>query len=295
MHRILSPLLALTILLASAAGIPVRVQARPLCQTAPPRSTDSPAPTYGYKVVQSFPHDAQAFTQGLVYDNGILFESTGLNGRSSLRRVSLEDGVVLQKRDVPSEHFAEGIALVDDRIIQLTWLTHKAFVYDAGTFDLLDEFAYPTEGWGLTYDGERLIMSDGTDNLYFRDPDTFTLLGSVKVRDGGQPVVRLNELEYIEGEVYANIWQTDRITRIDPASGQVVGWIDLTGLLPPEDRARANVLNGIAYDAETDRLFVTGKLWPKLFEIRLVRPNHNLFCPSILTQNKTPPALANGV
>ena len=230
------------------------------------------ATVYGYRVVNTFPHDPQAFTQGLVYDRGDLLEGTGLRGRSSLRRVDLETGAVLQRRDLPAQFFGEGVALVDDRIYQLTWTSQQGFVYDRDSFDLLDSFTYPTQGWGLTYDGQRLIMSDGSDALYFRDPVTFAELSRIQVRDGATPVTRLNELEYVQGEVWANVWLTDRVARIDPQTGQVTGWIDLSGLLSPQEQAAADVLNGIAYDPQTDRVFVTGKLWPKLFEIELVPP-----------------------
>ncbi|MFN2227209.1 MAG: glutaminyl-peptide cyclotransferase [Anaerolineae bacterium] len=227
--------------------------------------------SYSYRVINEYPHDPGAFTQGLVYHEGILYEGTGLWGSSSLRRVALETGEVLQIHDLAAEYFGEGIALVGDRIWQITWREQTAFLYDRETFEQLNTFRYPTEGWGLTYDGTQLIMSDGSANLYFRDPETFELLGQVQVHDDQGPVVRLNELEYIDGQVYANVWQTDRIAIINPASGQVSAWIDLTGLLNPEDYVEpVDVLNGIAYDAANERLFVTGKLWPKLFEIELV-------------------------
>ncbi|MCC9076139.1 glutaminyl-peptide cyclotransferase [Litorilinea aerophila] len=230
-------------------------------------------PVYGYRVVNVYPHDPNAFTQGLVFFDGFLYEGTGLRGRSSLRKVELESGQVLQQVDLPDQYFGEGIALWEDRIFQLTWQARVGFVYDRESFSLLEEFAYATEGWGLTQDGTHLIMSDGTANLYFLEPTTLEVVRQVEVRDGAQPVTRLNELEYVEGEIYANIWQTDRIARIDPASGQVVAWVDLAGLLPPADRGQpVDVLNGIAYDSEAKRLFVTGKLWPKLFEIELIPP-----------------------
>jgi glutamine cyclotransferase len=227
-----------------------------------------------YEVINTYPHDPNAFTQGLVYEDGVLYEGTGLKGRSSLRKVELETGEVLQRLDLAAQYFGEGITIWEDKIIQLTWQSHIGFVYDKESFELLREFSYPTEGWGITHDGTRLIMSDGTATLHFLDPETFVETGSVQVFDSNGPVVRLNELEYINGEVYANIWQTDRIARIDPDTGKVTGWIDLTGLLSVEDlRQSVDVLNGIAYDAEHDRLFVTGKLWHKLFEIELVPQN----------------------
>jgi glutamine cyclotransferase len=212
-----------------------------------------------------------------VYVDGVLYEGTGLNGRSSLRRVDLESGKVLQRRDLAREYFGEGIAVFGKRIIQLTWQSRVGFVYDRESFALQRQFSYRTEGWGLTHDGKSLIMSDGTATLRWLDPETFAETRSVVVRDQNGPVVRLNELEYIRGEIYANIWQTDRIARIDPQTGRVTGWIDLRGLLSLEDRqsSDADVLNGIAYDAANDRLFVTGKLWPKLFEIELTEPDQN--------------------
>jgi glutamine cyclotransferase len=246
--------------------------------TATPTTGPTPnlaaAPVYGYKVINVYPHDPQAYIQGLVYQDGIFYEGTGRRGQSTLRKVAVDSGEVLQRVDLPPELFGEGIVIYEDRIIQLTWQAGFGFVYNKDSFDLQQNFSYSTEGWGITHDGTRLIMSDGTARLYFWDPDTLEEIGRVAVLDNGQPVVRLNELEYIHGEVYANIWQTDRIARIDPQTGQVVGWIDLSGLLGPEDRAAqpVDVLNGIAYDADNDRLFVTGKLWPKLFEIELVGP-----------------------
>ncbi|HUV52945.1 MAG TPA: glutaminyl-peptide cyclotransferase [Dehalococcoidia bacterium] len=240
-----------------------------------PSVTPAPTPTiafyYTYEVINTYPHDRNAFTQGLVYEDDVLYEGTGLKGRSSLREVELETGKVLQKLDLVAQYFGEGITIWGDEIIQLTWQSHVGFVYDKDSFELLHEFSYPTEGWGITHDSKRLIMSDGTSTLHFLDPETLEEIGSVQVYDSNGPLVRLNELEYINGEVYANIWQTDRIVRIEPETGRVTGWIDLTGLLSAEDLSQpVDVLNGIAYDAEHDRLFVTGKLWPKLFEIRLI-------------------------
>ena len=226
-------------------------------------------PRYTYSIVNAYPHDPEAFTQGLLYHDGFLYEGTGLLGSSSLRRVELETGVVVQMRPLDDEYFGEGIALVHGRIIQLTYRSHVAFTYAADDFSPQGEFAYPTQGWGLTHDGQRLIMSDGTSTLYFRDPDTFEETGRLAVRHDGRPVDNLNELEIIQEEIWANIWQTDVIARISPVSGEVTGWIDLAGLLTPPELARADVLNGIAYDAEGGRIFVTGKLWPWLFEIRL--------------------------
>lgn len=226
---------------------------------------------YTYKIINSNPHDPDAFTQGLVYENNTLYESTGLNGKSSLRKVDLETGKILQIRNLPSKYFGEGVTVFENKIIQLTWKSKIGFVYDKDSFDLLQTFNYTTEGWGITHDGTRLIMSDGTDTIYFLDPETFKVIGEIKVFDETGPVTRLNELEYIQGEIYANVWQTDYIVRISPQTGEVIGRIDLRGLLGMEEiSSGANVLNGIAYDSENDRLFVTGKLWPKLFEIELV-------------------------
>ena len=235
--------------------------------------TAQPAPVthYSYEIVAIFPHDPDAFTQGLVYEDDIFYEGTGLYGQSTLRKVEPSTGEMLSGVRLSDELFGEGITVLDDKIYQLTWKSQTGFVVNKETFELIRTFAYPTEGWGLTHDGERLIMSDGTDNLYFLDPETLEQVDSIQVFDETGPVVRLNELEYIDGQVYANVWQTDRIAIIDPDSGQVSGWIDLSGLLDPEELSQpVDVLNGIAYDDETDRLFVTGKLWPTLFEIRLV-------------------------
>ncbi len=230
-------------------------------------------PVYSYNIVNTYPHDPDAFTQGLVFDDGALYEGTGLYGQSTLRRVELETGAILQIRELPDQFFGEGITVYGDRIVQLTWQSKVGFVYGKSTFELLEEFNYSTEGWGITYDGEHLIMSDGTSTLHFLDPQTFEEISQLAVFDDNGPVTRLNELEYVQGGIYANVWQTDRIAMIAPDTGRVVGWIDLEGLLSAEDRAEpVDVLNGIAYDADTDRLFVTGKLWPKLFEIELVPP-----------------------
>ncbi len=224
-----------------------------------------------YEVVQAYPHDPAAFTQGLIYLDGFLYESTGLYGNSSLRKVDLETGQVLEQVDLPDAYFAEGLTDWEDTLVQLTWQEHTGFVYSLVDFALQREFSYDTEGWGLTQNGEQLIMSDGTSNLYILNPDTFQIQYDVPVTDQGQEIKKINELEWVKGEVFANIWQTDNIIRIDPETGDVLGWIDLSGLLPEEERTQQiDVLNGIAYDPETDRLFVTGKLWPKLYEIRLV-------------------------
>jgi glutamine cyclotransferase len=233
------------------------------------KPANSTALHYTYSVVNVYPHDSNAFTEGLVFDSGFLYEITGLYGNSTLRRVDLETGGVLQLLSLQPEYFGEGIAVVGDKIVQLTWRSHMGFVYDKDSFGLLQEFEYPTEGWGLTYDGKRLIMSDGTANLYFLDPVTFQRVGQVTVRDAG-PVTMLNELEYIGGAVYANIWREEKIAVINPQNGQVMAWIDLAGIQDLKNQDPNNVLNGIAYDANGDRLFVTGKRWPHMFEIKLI-------------------------
>jgi glutaminyl-peptide cyclotransferase len=230
----------------------------------------SKAPVYKYEIVRTYPHDRDAYTQGLEYVDGILYESTGLNGRSSIRRVKLDTGQVLQRRDLDGQYFGEGITVWKNDLIELTWVSETGFVYDSHTFEPKRKFSYKGEGWGLTHDGTNLIMSDGTAALRFWDPATFAERKRVTVTDGSTPVRSLNELEYIKGEVFANVYQTDFIARIAPSTGRVVGWIDLRGLLSPRERASTDVLNGIAFDKAGDRLFVTGKLWPKLFEIKLV-------------------------
>ena len=233
-----------------------------------PASQRATVPVVPYDVVRSYPHDPDAFTQGLIYRDGFLFESTGLNGRSSLRKVRLETGEVVQRTRVDTRYFAEGLTDWGTRLVQLTYTTNVAFVYDLPTFAVVDTFTYPGEGWGLTHDDRRLIMSDGTASLRFLDPATHRETGRVAVTADGRPVERLNELELVKGQVYANIWLTNRIAIIDPASGAVTAWLDLTGLLPAGS-AGHDVLNGIAWDGAADRLFVTGKLWPRLFEIKL--------------------------
>ncbi len=229
------------------------------------------APVSSYKVVQVYPHDPRAFTQGLVFHQGSLYEGTGLEGESTLRRVKLDNGEVLQIKKIEDQYFGEGIAIVGGSVVQLTWQEGLGFVYDLKTFERTRTFTYPGEGWGLTFDGKRLIMSDGTAMLRFLDPTTLKETGRLQVKDGGRPVEQLNELEFVKGEVFANVWGSDRIARISPKTGQVTGWIDLRGLLAPHEATNVDVLNGIAYDPEGDRLFVTGKWWPKLFEIRVLR------------------------
>jgi glutamine cyclotransferase len=227
-------------------------------------------PVYGYEVVNTYPHDPDAFTQGLIFQDGALVESTGLEKHSTLRRVELQTGKVLQKVDVPPLYFAEGMTLFGGKIYQLTWKAEKGFVYDPQTFQKTGEFTYTGEGWGLTHDADSLILSDGTDQIRFIDPNTNAVRRTISVRDGDRRVSQLNELEYVRGEIYANLWHYNRVARIDPKDGRVTGWIDLSGLLKPGDTSEEEaVLNGIAYDEAGDRLFVTGKLWPKLFEIKL--------------------------
>jgi len=241
-------------------------------QTGESATRPETIPTYSYKIKNSWPHDRRAYTQGLIFLNGILWESTGQYGSSSLRKVELKTGKVIKQIPVPQKYFAEGMTVFNNKVFQLTWQEHKGFIYDSVTFQKQGEFTYTGEGWGLTHDGESLIMSDGTNGIRFLDPATLQTKRIISVLDAGEPVEQLNELEYINGEIYANIYQTDRIARIEPKSGKIVGWIDLTGLLKSKDRTgEEDVLNGIAYDEAGKRLFVTGKMWPKLFEIEIVK------------------------
>jgi len=236
--------------------------------TEPPASGQAAA----YQIVHTYPHDSKAFTQGLIYVDGHLYESTGLNGRSSIRMEDLSTGRILQNYDLPAEYFGEGLTAWGSNLVQLTWKSHKGFVYDRFSFSLLRTFQYEGEGWGLTHDNKQLIMSDGTSYLRFLDPKSFRETKRIHVTDEtGHPVQNLNELEYIHGEIYANIWQTDKIVRISPRTGRVLGWIDLSRIIDKGELGGSDaVLNGIAYDSTGARLFVTGKLWPKLFEIRVV-------------------------
>ena len=228
-----------------------------------------PAPVQGFRLVATFPHDPEAFTQGLVFADGEFYESTGLNGESSLRRVEIATGKVLQEIKVPKEYFAEGLALVGDELLQLTWQHRLGFVYDRKTFRQKRTFAYQGEGWGIAYDPSGgLVMSDGSDTLTFLDPRTQAAIKTIRVRDAGRPVPQLNELEWIEGEIWANVWMTDRVARISPSTGDVRAWVDLSTLWPLSQRMPpADVLNGIAYDKATRRIFVTGKKWPRLYQI----------------------------
>ncbi|MEZ5491108.1 MAG: glutaminyl-peptide cyclotransferase [Gammaproteobacteria bacterium] len=237
------------------------------------QDSTSQTPVYGYEVINRFPHDPTAYTQGLRFFDGMMYEGTGRRGQSLLKRYTLESGQIEQIKRLGDRYFGEGIEIVGDRIYQLTWQAHMVFVYDRESFEQLDTFYNPTEGWGLTFDGSELILSDGSANLYFIDPTNFVTTRKVEVTLEGNPVPSLNELEFIDGEVWANIWQTDFIVRVDPSSGRVNSLVNLTGLseLTVQGDPEA-VLNGIAYDAEQDRLFVTGKLWSDLFEIRLIAP-----------------------
>ena len=241
---------------------------------APPKNATAnlvPA-NFSYQVVNIWPHDPGAFTQGLVFIDGKLLESTGQEGRSSLRSVELETGKVLKKVDVPEPFFAEGLALLNNKIYQLTWQHRVGFIYDPQTFQKTGEFTYTGEGWGLTTDGRSLLLSDGSNRIRFIDPDGFRVTKTIAVLDGKTPIAEINELEYVNGEIYANIWHDDRIAVIDPQTGLVTAWINLRGLLQPGDvQDPEAVLNGIAYDQKSDRLFVTGKLWPRIFEIKLKR------------------------
>jgi len=233
---------------------------------------DGPIPVYGFAVVHAFPHDPKAFTEGLFYKDGFLYESTGLEGQSSVRKVRLETGAVVQQRNLVADDFGEGIVDWQDRLIGLTWKSGIGYVADLQSFAMRRQFAYPGEGWALTRNDTVLFMSDGTSELRVLDPDTLREIRRIRVTAQGRPVDQLNELEWVKGEIFANIWRSDRIARIDPQSGKVVGWIDLAGLLQSRGpvAGERDVLNGIAYDPGGDRLFVTGKLWPWLFEIRLV-------------------------
>ncbi len=231
-------------------------------------------PIYTYRIVNTFLHDPSAYTQGLTYYNGMLYEGTGLNGRSSVRKIELETGAILQENRLPDKYFGEGITIYQNKIIQLTWQSYIGIVYDLKSLIELEKFYYFTEGWGLTHDGSKLIMSDGSANLYFMDPHNFSQIGKILVKDDNGPVTGLNELEYINGEVFANVYPKNRIAIISPETGKITAWLNLQGLLSREDRTQqVDVLNGIAYDAENDRIFVTGKLWPKLFEIKLLPQN----------------------
>ena len=254
------PLLALLTCLAAALALVTTACAERL-----------QVPVYGYRVVASFPHDDTAYTQGLIFSDGQLFEGTGEYGHSSLRLVDLETGRVLRKLALPAAVFGEGITAWGDQIVQLTWREHLGLLHDRETFAPVGQFELAGEGWGITQDGQYWIVSDGSATLRFLDPKTHVEVRRVQVRDGGRPVKRLNELEYVQGEVWANIWYQDRLVRISPGDGAVLGYVDLSGLWPSQRRRRREaVLNGIAYDAKTGGLYVTGKYWPRLYRIELV-------------------------
>jgi glutamine cyclotransferase len=225
----------------------------------------------GFKIVAVYPHDPNAFTQGLAIAGGQLYEGTGLYGQSTIRKVDLTTGRVEKQRSINATYFGEGIAILGDHLYELTWQHGLGIVYDLATFSQQRTFQYTGEGWGLTQDGKQLILSDGSAKLRFLDPQTFAVVREIEVRDHGQSVTKLNELEYIEGEIWSNVWYDDRIARISPATGEVLGWIDLAALYPKSARSSEAVLNGIAYDAVAKRLFVTGKNWPQLYEIEIVR------------------------
>lgn len=239
-------------------------------------SSEKWAPIFGYRIIQTFPHDPEAYTQGLVFHKEYLYEGTGLLGKSTVRKVALETGKTLKMVPLPDHFFGEGVTIWKDWLVQLTWQSGVGLVYDLETFRLLKKFSFSGEGWGLTNDGRNLIMSDGTDTLIFLDPVNYKEVRRLKVRDQDRPVGNLNELEYIKGEIWANVYKTDWVVRISPDSGRITGWIDFRGLLGREEmNSMVDVLNGIAYDAQKDRIFVTGKYWPKLFEIKILIPSQN--------------------
>jgi glutaminyl-peptide cyclotransferase len=259
-----SPRLSILPLLPFLPILPVVL----LAQTATIPPSTSRVPVYHYTVLHSYPHDSDAFTEGLEYHDGFLYESTGLNGRSSIRKVKIETGEILQQKNVSKDYFGEGITFWKGDLFELTWISEIAFVYDAKTFALKKNFNYKGEGWALTHNADGLIMDDGTADIRFLDPVTFKERRRITVSDGGVPIKYLNELEWIKGEIFANVYTTDYIARIDPSNGRVTGWIDIRGLLPKQNDGNT-VPNGIAYDPEHDRLFITGKNWPKLFEVSL--------------------------
>jgi glutaminyl-peptide cyclotransferase len=249
------------------------------CSCGPSTQAENAVPEYSYQVIHTYPHDRGAFTEGLFYENGFLYESTGLNLQSTLRKVKLETGEVVQKFDWPEAYFGEGIVKWHDQIYQLSYKNQIGFIFDFATFAKKGEFQYQGQGWAFTTDGKQIYMDGSRDvqaaqsdaEIRILDPATLKETATINVTADGVPVKNLNELEWVKGEIYANIWQTYKIARIDPKSGKVVGWIDLTGILSSQDQQGTNELNGIAYDAAGDRLFVTGKNWPKLFEIKLVK------------------------
>jgi glutaminyl-peptide cyclotransferase len=262
---------------SSSPVLPTFVNSTPAA-TSPVLTTSHPSPepvkNYTYKIIRVFPHDTAAFTEGLAFDNGYLYEGTGQYQKSSLRRVDLETGRIMQNFRLPDKYWGEGITVFKDTIVQLTYQNNTGFVYDKASFSLLRQFSYPTEGWGLTSDGSRLIMSDGTSSIYFIDPVTLAITGNMSVLENGMPVKNINELEYIHGQIYANVWPGDKIAIIDPVTGQLGGWLDLAGLLQTRSSStQVDVLNGIAFDPQAERLLVTGKWWPYLFEIQQIEKN----------------------
>jgi glutaminyl-peptide cyclotransferase len=263
--------------ISPAASVPV-VENSPVPLSPEPvipeETVPGTVPVYTYRIIHAYPHDTAAFTQGLLFDSGFLYEGTGNRGKSSVRKVELETGKVLQIQKLPDEYFGEGITLNGETIVQLTWLSNTGLVFDKKSFSLLRKFSYTGEGWGITNDGARLIMSNGSSTLTFLDRETLSPAGSIEIQDGDTPIDELNELEYINGKILANVYRTEKIVIINPANGRVTGWIDLTGLLQTRTYSgQVSVLNGIAHDAQTGRLFVTGKYWPFLFEIKLEPKN----------------------
>lgn len=259
----------------SVLAVILLVTAEAVVGQSPSSRSKNHSPEYTFEVVRQLPHDSTAFTQGFTYYNGFFYEGTGRQGQSSLRQVDPETGRLVRKADLGPDLFGEGITVLGNEVIQVTWTSHIGFVYNLSDFHLLRSFNYSREGWGLTTDGRDLFMSDGSAEVRVLDASTFAEKRRIKVSDGGKPVEQLNELEFVEGEIYANVWHSDRIARISPQTGRVLGWIDLTGLLGPFYQREAEaVLNGIAYDSRGKRLFVTGKLWPKIFEIRVI-PKHS--------------------
>lgn len=269
--RSAAPNIAVLLTVASILTIASVISALAAGGVEEPPSNETP-PAYGFRVVAAYPHDPEAFTQGLAFRDGLLYEGTGLYGGSEILEVVLETGEVTRSRTLPPSLFGEGIALMDDKLVQLTWRSRIGLLWDIENFTIVGAFYYQTEGWGITSDGQSLIMSDGSSKLRFLDPETFVVTRSLEVKAEGQPLERLNELEYVEGLIYANVWKTDEIAIISPEDGELVGWIDLAGLLSEEERQNVGVLNGIAYDPGSERLFVTGKLWPRIFEIEVVEP-----------------------
>ena len=239
-----------------------------LCGQPKVAATSPTAPILKHQVIKAYPHDRAAFTQGLFFLDGQLWEGTGLYAHSGIRRVELATGKILQNRPVGDSYFGEGIAVLGNQLFQLTWKNGLMFVYDKTTLQLQKAIRYTGEGWGLTTDGKQLIMSDGSSALHFLDPANGNKVATIRVTDGGREIANLNELEWIKGEIWANVWQSNRIARIDPKTGRVKSWLNLTGILSPVEAKGTDVLNGIAYDAKADRIFITGKLWPKIFEIK---------------------------